>query len=58
MIFNAHSRPVDFTLPEVAKKKEWTCVLDTSQPQPHKDFDIQGTYKVPKKSTLVFVLRS
>ena len=58
VIFNAHSRPVDFTLPEVAKKKEWTCVMDTSQPKTHADFDIQGTYKVPKKSTMVFVLRS
>jgi isoamylase len=56
VIFNAYSGPVNFTLPEVAGKKEWTCVQDTSKQKDHKNFEMQGTYKIPARSTMVFVL--
>jgi glycogen operon protein len=43
-VFNAHSAPVDFTLPALKGDSGWTRIMDTSEPELRQDTD-KKTYK-------------
>ncbi|HYG20782.1 MAG TPA: glycogen debranching protein GlgX [Ohtaekwangia sp.] len=56
VIFNAHHEPLEYKLPESRYGKQWTLVLDTSQPSFNKDnktYKPGGTIEVNSRSILL-----
>ncbi len=55
-VFNASGAKVDFKLPDLPGGGTWERVLDTAEPDLEKDpRALAGSYKIPEKSTVVFV---
>ena len=42
VMFNAHSEPIEFVLPESKWGEQWTIALDTSETADHVDVDKPG----------------
>jgi glycogen operon protein len=55
LCFNAHAYPVDFVVPDGGYAKEWTAVIDTSNPRGATDAQVAAgaTITVPGRSVLV-----
>lgn len=59
LVLNAHFADVEFTLPQVVDGREWSLLLDTTDPsQKDERFGIGAAYPVTARSLVLFVLRT
>ncbi|WP_062388857.1 glycogen debranching protein GlgX [Pseudomonas abietaniphila] len=59
LVVNAHHEGVNFTLPEVPEGVNWTCLVDTNQPEikGKEQFEFGTEYTVTPRSLLLFELQ-
>ncbi|HEY0285886.1 MAG TPA: glycogen debranching protein GlgX [Pseudomonas sp.] len=59
LVVNSHYEGVNFTLPQVPEGINWTCLIDTHQPDVHgkEHFDFGKQYTVTPRSLLLFELQ-
>ena len=59
LVVNSHHEGVNFTLPEVPEGVNWTCLVDTNQPdiKGKERFEFGTEYTVTPRSLLLFVLQ-
>ncbi|MFJ3484942.1 glycogen debranching protein GlgX [Pseudomonas sp. NPDC090202] len=59
LVVNAHHEGVNFTLPEVPEGVQWTCLIDTNQPdiKGKETFAFDSEYTVSPRSLLLFELQ-
>jgi len=59
LVVNSHHEGVNFTLPEVPEGVNWTCLIDTNQPdiKGKERFEFGTEYTVTPRSLLLFVLQ-
>ncbi len=59
LVVNSHHEGVNFTLPKVPEGANWTCLIDTNQPdiRGKEHFDFGTEYTVTPRSLLLFELQ-
>ena len=53
LLFNSHSDPLTFTIPEAGLALGWEVVIDTSSARPSRALGATGEVKVPGRSFML-----